>query len=104
MTYPKNSFEMRYLMIAPLMLWLYWQYILVYLIINKMPDPWRWLFLPFGLAFAVQNALFNLTGGWFLYWERPRQVYFSDRIRFGSEERKERFRRLLNPYDPNHID
>ena len=104
MTYPKNSFELRYLIVALPMLWLYWQYAVVYLCMNSRAKwPLAVVWVPLGVAFALQNIAFNLTCGTFLYWQRPRQWYFSDRIRQGSEERKERFRRLLNPYDPDHI-
>lgn len=95
--------EVRYLIAAPALLWLYWQYALYYFLLRWRAYTWP-LWLPLGLAFAAQNALFNATFATFIFWERPRQWFFSDRIRAMQEgTRKERFRRLLNAHDPDHI-
>ena len=101
------TYEIRYLMAAPALLWLYWQYAFVYWCIRSAPDAVTWLlvplWVPMGAAFIVQNILFNLTFGSFIFWERPRQWYFSDRIRAADEQRKRRYRVLLNAWDEGHI-
>lgn len=99
-------YEVRYLIAAPALLWMYWQYVVVYQGINAVP----WLrnitaiiWVPLGLSFALQNIAFNATFGVFLFWERPRQWFFSDRIRAATAERQARYKRLLNAHDPEHI-
>ena len=96
-------YEVRYLIAAPALLWLYWQYVVVYQCMNRAPYLTAPLWLPLGLAFALQNIAFNATVGSFLFWERPRQLYFSDRIRAAPQERQTRYKRLLNAHDPEHI-
>lgn len=100
------TYEIRYLIAAPALLWLYWQYAFVYWCMGRaryiaviLAPVW----VPLGLAFVVQNITFNLTFGSFIFWERPRQWYFSDRIRATDEQRKRRYRVLLNAWDEGHI-
>ena len=97
-------YEVRYLIAAPVMLWIYWQYAVTYQLMNRARYLTAVIWLPLGIAFALQNVAFNLTFGSFLFWERPRQWFFSDRIRATDEARKARFRVLLNAHDPGHIE
>jgi len=96
-------YETRYLIAAPAMLVLYVQYALVYQAWNRGGWWLAWFWVPFGLLFAVQNIIFNATFGTFLFLERPRQWFFSDRLRALDDARKERFRVLLNAHDKDHI-
>lgn len=96
--------EVRYLISAPALLWLYWQYALVYQLMNRSYYLTMLVWLPLGVAFAIQNVVFNATFGTFIFWERPKQWFFSDRIRAMTCYRKERFKKLLNYHDPDHID
>lgn len=95
--------EVRYLIAAPALLWLYWQYAVVYQCMNRARYLTAVIWLPLGIAFAVQNVIFNATVGSFIFWDRPREWFFSDRIRAMTCYRKERFKRLLNAHDRGHI-
>ncbi len=96
-------YELRYLIAAPATLWLYWQYAATYQMMNRARYILAPLWLPLGIAFAVQNVIFNATVGSFIFWERPRQWFFSDRIRAAEPSRQERYKLLLNAHDPGHI-
>ena len=97
-------YETRYLIAAPALLWMYWQYVVVYRTMNSRAKwPLVVIWLPLGIAFALQNIMFNATFGSFIFWERPRQWYFSDRIRAADPARQARYKRLMNPHDPGHI-
>lgn len=95
--------EIRYLIAAPAMLGLYVLYVVFY----RMRNHGGWwlapIWLPVGLVLAATNITFNLTIGTFLFWEPPRQLFFSDRIRATDPAFKVRFQRLLNPHDAGHI-
>ena len=95
--------EVRYLIAAPALLWLYWQYVVVYRLLNHFGYSAALIWVPLGVAFAIQNVIFNATVGSFIFWDRPRQWFFSDRIRAMTCSRKERFKRLLNAHDRGHI-
>lgn len=96
-------YEVRYLLMAWPILWLLWQYALVYQCYNRARYWTFWLWIPLGLAFVVQNVIFNATVGTLIFWERPRQWFFSDRLRALPKEERVRYQRLLNAHDPNHI-
>jgi hypothetical protein len=96
-------YEVRYLIAAPAMLALYSLYVAYYRI-------WNWagwwlapVSIPIGMTMAICNIAFNLTVGSFVFWERPKQIFFSDRIRSAPLERKVRYQKLLNPHDLGHI-
>jgi len=96
-------FEIRYLSISLVMLWIYWQYAVTYLLMNNFYKSTMIIWLPLGVVFALQNIVFNLTFGSYLFWEKPQQWFFSDRIRSAPEARQRRFKKLLNGPDPDHI-
>ena len=97
-------YEIRYLIASPLLLALYVQYVAVYRLRNsRWTLPLAVIWVPLGLAFAAQNIAFNAVVGSFIFWERPRQWFFSDRIRASTPDRQERYKRLLNPHDKGHI-
>lgn len=99
-------YEIRYLLSGPALLWLYLQYVITYRWANA-PDHITWLLLPIcgplAILFVVQNIIFNATFGSFIFWDRPRYLFFTDRINNAEEHRKVRYRKLMNPHDPNHI-
>jgi len=99
-------YEVRYLIASPALLWLYWQYVVTYRWYNA-PKWFTYLlspvFAPMAVAFVLQNILFNLTFGSFIFWEKPTTTFFTGRINNAEEYRKVRYRKLMNPHDPDHI-
>lgn len=97
-------YEIRYLLASPFLLALYVQYVMVYRMRNS---NYQWqlavFWVPLGILFALQNILFNLLIGSLIFGERPRQLFFSDRIRASTPDRQLRYKKLLNPHDPGHI-
>lgn len=62
-----------------------------------------------GVPFMGLNALFNATCGSFIFWELPREVFFTDRLKrhkAGNDPEKARIARALccemNKADPGH--
>lgn len=96
-------YEVRYLVAAPALLWIYWQYVVVYQCMNRAKYVTSPVWVPLGACFALQNVAFNAIVGSFIFWEKPAQLFFSDRIRSAPQDRQERYKRLLNPHDPYHI-
>jgi hypothetical protein len=62
-----------------------------------------------GLPFMAANALFNATCGSFIFWELPREWFFTDRLKrhkAGTDPDRRRVAEMLcremNKADPGH--
>jgi hypothetical protein len=77
---------------------------------GPMGDRWKKILSPFTLVFLAVDILFNLTVGTFVFFEWPRELYFSCRVTRlcldGTVDQKPlalRIAGVLNATDPNHI-
>lgn len=105
-------FEIRYLIAAPVTLLLLVQYAVGYTIWRRVFDrqeTWQaYLVLgPAALLFAAQNVLYNVIVASFIFWDWPREMTTSDRLRRygggGGHWGLDRMVSTLNYFDPGHI-
>jgi hypothetical protein len=69
-----------------------------------------WVRIAIGVPFMALNCLFNATCGSFIFWELPREWFFTDRLKRHKRELKDGERQKLayllceemNKADPGH--
>jgi len=95
------GFEIRYLIVAPISLVLLVQFIALQWLDKRVP---RWSFAPLILVFAVQDVAFNLTLATWIFWQRPRELLLTTRLKgMGADPRAARFALVLNYFDEGHV-
>ena len=93
-------FEVFYIITAPITFFMLVQFAALAWIDNRA----HWLFRLLAALFIVQDVIYNATVGTLLFWERPREWLFTDRLkRWGDDWRVDRFKRVLNRLDPGHV-
>ena len=93
-------FEVLYLATAPLTLWLLVQFIALAWL-EKRARP---LAILFAVPFVPQDVFYNATVGSLLFWERPREWFFTTRLkRYANQTEAERFKAVLNHFDTGHV-
>ena len=83
-----------------------WQYAGLYWLDRNVPNA-RWWFAPLVLVFLIENLIYQVLIGSFIFWERPRHLQFTDRIQWMKDRGDPRVRpfvEVLNEHDPGHID
>ena len=96
-----TRFEIRYLIVAPLTLFMLVQFIALAWLDKRSP---RWAFSPLILIFVIEDVVYNATVGWFLFGERPREWLFTTRLNTRHDwAMVQRFAGVLNHYDEGHI-
>lgn len=96
-----HRFEIRYLIAAPVTLFILAQFIFLAWLDKRLP---RWAFSPLIFVFVIEDVLYNATVGWFLFGTPPRQWLFTDRLNeMGTVPERERFALVLNHYDGGHV-
>ena len=99
----RACFEIRHLVAAPATLWVLWQFIAIMWMMRNLPKV---VVYPFGVAFLLQDAIYNMLAGSFIFWERPREILFTDRVKrhlVDSDCPASRFAVVLNYFDPGHV-
>ena len=85
---------------------LFLQYMLLYWI-DRHWNYSRWWFFWLIVPFMIQNLLFNLIVGSFLFWERPRFLQFTSRVQMLYDRADPRvcmIVMMLNEHDEHHIE
>lgn len=96
-----HTFEIRYLIAAPVTLFMLVQFIGLAWLDKHLP---RWAFAHLIVIFVIEDVLYNATVGWFLFGTPPRQWLFTDRLKqMGVVYERERFAIVLNHYDEGHV-
>lgn len=95
------KYEIRYLLVAPLSLFLLLQFILLAWLDKRLP---RWAFSPLIVVFVAQDVAYNLSIATWLFWERPQEWLVTTRLkRMVEDPRIERVALVLNHYDEGHV-
>ena len=95
------KFELLYLFWGLVTLWLLLQFILLSWLDRHVS---RWFWWPFGIAFILQDVLYNVVVGTLMFLELPREWLFTTRLKkMGDDRRVDRFRETLNYFDPEHV-
>lgn len=92
----------RLLIVGPFVAAMFWLYSLAV----TRQGVWRYII---GAPFMFLNAAFNATCGSFIFWELPREIFFTDRLkRHKAGDNADRRRvaemlcREMNKADPGH--
>lgn len=99
---PNVLFEIRHLMAAPVTLALLLQFAALAWLMPRMPRPVFWVI---AVPFIIQDVIYQITVGTFLFWERPREFMFTTRLKRldGIDPNVERFKNVLNELDKGHV-
>ena len=95
-------FEIRYFLVFVATMSLLLQFALLAWLQPRLP---RVIFWPLALPFVVQDILYQLIIGTFLFWERPRELFFTTRLKRldGTNPHVQRFKDVLNELDEGHV-
>ncbi|MFU8834024.1 MAG: hypothetical protein ACNA7F_02015 [Roseovarius sp.] len=101
-------FEVRYLIMAPFTLALLVQFAVLMWVQRRVPKPLLYLFYPAAAVFLVEDFIYQVVVGTFLFLDRPRDVLFTGRLkRLDAQDPADyqvwRFKRVLNALDPGHV-
>lgn len=72
----------------------------------KRPAARFLVWVPWGLGFLVLDILFNVTFGSLIWWERPRELVYTARLKRKVKERAvgaDWQASILNMLDPGHV-
>ena len=99
---PNVLFEIRHLIAAPVTLALLLQFAALAWLMPRLPRPVFWVI---AVPFIIQDVLYQITVGTFLFWERPREFMFTTRLKRldGIDPHVERFKNVLNELDKGHV-
>ena len=100
---PRVSFEIRHLIAAPFTLLMLAQFIPLMWVEHRIPKP---VFYVIGLPFVLQDVIYNIVIGSFIFWERPQEWLFTDRLKRMANDRPgpaARFAAVLNFFDEGHV-
>ena len=98
-------YEMRYLAAGPFTLLLLVQFAGLFWLDRNVKNA-RWWFAPLVVVFLIEDFLYQVFVGTFLFLERPRDWLFTGRIARMDERgdpRAVRFKRVLNAIDEGHV-
>lgn len=97
------GFEIRHLIAAPITLVMLVQFIILFRIKRYVPKP---VFYVLGIPFYIQDVIYNVVIGSFIFNERPQEWIFTDRIKrhvSDPDAPAHRFALVLNRYDEGHV-
>jgi hypothetical protein len=83
-----------------------WQYAGLYWLDRNVPHA-RKIFAPLVLIFLIENFVYQVLVGSFIFWDRPRHLQFTQRIQWMADRGDPRvgsFVEVLNEHDKGHID
>lgn len=101
-----TAFATRDRLCGPFTVALMWQYAGLYWLDRNVPNARLW-FAPLVVIFVIENFLYQVFIGTFIFWERPRHPQFTQRIQAmydRGDPRVASFVQVLNEHDPGHIE
>jgi hypothetical protein len=97
------GFEIRHLIAAPFTLLMLVQFIVLFTLKRYVPKP---VFYVLGFPFLIQDIVYNVVIGSFIFMERPKEWIFTDRIKRHVQDPdcpSHRFALVLNRFDEGHV-
>jgi len=101
----RTLFEIRHMIAAPVTLFLL-AWFALYAALNTFLPRKLVVVLAFLTGFVLADVLYNLTVGSFLFWERPKEWLFTDRLKRlhdADVHAVDRFVVVLNSLDEGHV-
>ena len=98
---------MRYLLVGPITFIIYALFAFGFWIFCKVEDTWFdpvWSIV-YGLPFLILDILYNVLIGSFIWWEFPKELLYTDRIKRWDD--RSEFAKVMGEYmniwDPGHV-